>query len=639
MNQSKLPPGATLIGPILSSDKTNISVMTGNRQAHPLLISLANLRMDFRMKASNHAFLLLALLPIPKFLHPNKEIRGILGARLFHECIDFVIQPLKIAAQVGIMLDDALGYRRYCFTPLASCILDTPEMALYAGVAGKTSPVTMASYKQFGDSFRHEPRTASTTLAKIMAIEETVDPWDLPAYIAEMKKYRLNGVHRPFWRDWPLAEPSRFLTPELLHHSHKFFWDHEVKWSIRTVGDMEIDFRFSILHPHIGIRTFAEGISKLKQVTGREHRNVERFLICVIAGAVPKDFLIALRALMDYRYLCQAPEVSEDICTQATAALTQFHDKKVAVTNAGGRVGKKGIINHWYIPKLELMQSVVPNIRANGAAIQFTADVTERSHVEIKIPAREGNKQKYEAQICRHLDRADKCRRFELATSIRDANLDFRGVIDDINDSNGDDGGDDQDVVQLDRTSLLLRDVNPTSRLPGPCRVNRDFFAEAARLQNGEVPSAPHPFRTSAGPFTAFNLARDPTFKQMTVDEVATRFDLPDLREALTEFLHRLDQGVSVHPVGGRRVGGAWGALPFEKLNVWGKVRIQSTSFFNRDTVLPPQTAIALPPTKEWPGGRCDPILVCTECAMHWPWSGLQGGSPFVFGHLHLTNV
>ncbi|KAJ3963290.1 hypothetical protein EV361DRAFT_769805, partial [Lentinula raphanica] len=41
--QAELPAGRTLIGTILSSDKTTISVMTGNRCAHPLLISIANI--------------------------------------------------------------------------------------------------------------------------------------------------------------------------------------------------------------------------------------------------------------------------------------------------------------------------------------------------------------------------------------------------------------------------------------------------------------------------------------------------------------------------------------------------------------------------------------------------------------------
>ncbi|KAJ7461772.1 hypothetical protein B0H11DRAFT_1693331, partial [Mycena galericulata] len=41
--QAALPPGSTLLGTILTSDKTNISVMNGDRVAHPLLTSLANI--------------------------------------------------------------------------------------------------------------------------------------------------------------------------------------------------------------------------------------------------------------------------------------------------------------------------------------------------------------------------------------------------------------------------------------------------------------------------------------------------------------------------------------------------------------------------------------------------------------------
>ncbi|KAG1814026.1 uncharacterized protein BJ212DRAFT_1206561, partial [Suillus subaureus] len=41
--QSQLPDGATLLGVILSSDKTNITNMTGGHVAHLLLISLANI--------------------------------------------------------------------------------------------------------------------------------------------------------------------------------------------------------------------------------------------------------------------------------------------------------------------------------------------------------------------------------------------------------------------------------------------------------------------------------------------------------------------------------------------------------------------------------------------------------------------
>jgi len=193
--QDELPRGATILGTILSSDKTTISSMTGNRIAHPLLISIANLNMNFRMKSSNHAFLLLALLPVSQFIHGNKRMRSVLGDRLVHECLDFILRPLKTAAEIGIMMSDPLGCLRFCYTPLAAYIVNTPESALLSGVGGKTSSVTMATYKEFGDDFRHEPRTASKTLEQLRVIEEHVDPWDLEAYFKIAQQSRLNGVH------------------------------------------------------------------------------------------------------------------------------------------------------------------------------------------------------------------------------------------------------------------------------------------------------------------------------------------------------------------------------------------------------------------------------------------------------------
>ena len=412
VNQNQLPDGATILGVILSSDKTNLTNMTGGRVAHPLLISLANLVMDFRAKATNHAFQLLALLPVPKFIHNDRKTRGVLEYRLIHECLDFILKPLKKAAEIGVMLSDPLGSLRYAYTPLAGYIVDVAEAVVLSGVAGKTSHITMASYKQFGDPFQHEPRTASTTLAQLDAIEEDINPWDLKNYIPKAATYRLNGVHRPFWRDWPLSDPSKFFMPEPLHHWHKMFWDHDARWCINAVGRDEIDFRFSILHPHTGYRQFPEGISKLKQVTGREHRDIQRYIIAVIADAVPPNFLIAIRALADFRYLAQALEISDTLCTKINDAIQEFHHHKGTIISIGARTGKgSGVIDNWYIPKLELLQSVVSSTRNSGVPMQWSADATERCNItEIKDPSRSTNNQNYESQICRYLDRNEKCR-------------------------------------------------------------------------------------------------------------------------------------------------------------------------------------------------------------------------------------
>ncbi|KAG2149241.1 hypothetical protein DEU56DRAFT_908940 [Suillus clintonianus] len=259
----------------LSSDKMCITALIGDHVAYLLLISLTNIHMNTRLKSSLNTFLLTALLPVPKFVHRKKQMKGVLQDWLVHQCLDVVLEPLKLAARLGIMMSDPIGHSHYCFTPLASYIADTPEAMMLTCVGGKTSPVTMAMYKQFGDAFRHEPRTKSTTLAQLDVVHSHADPHNLEAFFHEAQKFRLNGIEKPFWSDWPLAEPSCFFTPESLHHIHKQFYNHDVQWITSTVGDSKLDFWFSILQPTTGYRHFHGGISKLKQVTSLCHRDIQ----------------------------------------------------------------------------------------------------------------------------------------------------------------------------------------------------------------------------------------------------------------------------------------------------------------------------------------------------------------------------
>jgi hypothetical protein len=296
-------------------------------------------------------------------------------------------------------MNDSLGRTRYYFTTLASYIVDTPEAAVIAGVGGKTSHLTLASHKRFGDHFRHPTRMGTLTIAQIEDVTEDFDPWeDLELYVKESRtRFRLNGVHLPFWHDWMLpdgtiADPSHFLTPEPLHHWHKQFWDHDAKWCIRAVGSAEIDLHFSLLQPCIGFRHFKAGISSLKQVTCRDHRNVQRYIIPIITDAVSKDFLLCIRALADFRYLAQSHTIGDRTLKEISKALTLFHQHKHAILNANARVGTGNKpLNHFFIPKLELLHSVVTSVSLSGPPIQWSADPTNmpilrqsRSHPKIQ---------------------------------------------------------------------------------------------------------------------------------------------------------------------------------------------------------------------------------------------------------------
>ena len=148
----------------------------------------------------------------------------------------------------------------------------------------------------------------------------------------------------------------------------------------------------------MGFCHFLEGISNLKQVTGCKHHNIQCYFVGVIAGAVSRDFLIAICANMDFCYTPQAEEIDKDGCKAILASIDEFHQQKSGIMDAEAQVGKGNRpINNWYIPELKLMQSVVPNIQANGVAFQYSVDATEHAHItKIKNPTRSGNNQNYE---------------------------------------------------------------------------------------------------------------------------------------------------------------------------------------------------------------------------------------------------
>ncbi|KAI6013667.1 hypothetical protein BKA83DRAFT_4063152, partial [Pisolithus microcarpus] len=575
--QSKLPPGATLCGVILSSDKTHITNMCGGKVAHPLLISLANIKMAVRNKASSHAFLLNALMPVVEFIHPVHRMRSVLEARLFHECLDIVLQPLKVAAQIGRMMSDPAGNLRHCFTPLAAYILSHIQC----------------------------------------------DPNDLERYFVQCKEFRLSGVAEPFWRNWPLTDPANFLTPEPLHHWYRKFWDHDVQWCKNALGAPELDFRYSVLHPIVGMRHFKDGITALKQVTGRAQRDMQRFMVAVIGGAASREVVIAVRALMDFRYLAQAPRITSIIQDRIKATLAEFHNHKDKITDEGLQRGAESgsALDHWFIPKLELMQSVAPSISELGAPVQWSADTTEHAHIEvIKEPASTMNHQNYDTQICCYLDRVERCRLFETATR-----LSALSDADDTHDQDlatEDDGAEDGGTNMADDedAAAILKDIW-SSRRSVP-----DLFGIAERLRTALPGSVPQPVHTFSSGATALRINHQPSIKRISIDKAAELFDIPDLRGALADYLGREGPHArNFHSFGRQQRSPPDTHLPFSDLQVWYKVRLQQKSYHDSSSLEPVFTINARPPDRTWKYGHHDAAILQVDACHEWPASGLTG--------------
>ena len=587
--------------------------MTGNRVGYPLLMSLGNYDEEYRMKSTNDAYQLIALLPVVKFIHPNQRVTTMLADRLYHDCVAHVVAPLKKAAEIGIILSDPLGFTRRFYTPLAANVVDTPESRLCAGVAANASSVTTAMTNDWGSGIRFPSRNYDVQYNLIASVEE--DPENYVAYITASVEVGLNGVYRLYHADWALCDMSTALTPEPLHHWLKFSWDHIRRWCISVLTGKEIDFRYSVLKHHSGYRPFDDGVTVLKQMTGRDHRDFLRYLVPVIAGAVGSDFLVAVRSIIDFQYLGNARFADEDILSKMDNALQEFHQNKAAILDAGARTGATGVpLDHWEIPKLEFFLSVVPNIRKNGICRQWSAQVTEHEHIkQIKEPARASNNKNYSDQICRYLDRSEKCRRFDLATAITVEVQKKR--------AEGHVEPTEEVIKKLETSELGLVGAW------GPSRPKTNHFKVAASILETEPPKD-LPLRTFANDMCAFHLDARGDTKQITIEEASNLYNQPDLRRAIADFLTKTSYAETrgrICSIGGRRMAAVDAEVPYNKVQCWNDVRMQAKDFHQRYIVLESRLVMAKPPSPENPYGDSDVVIINLDPAYPWPQPTLKG--------------
>jgi hypothetical protein len=580
--KDRLPDGATQLALVGASDKTCVTAMTGGLEMYPAYLTLANIVSEVRMKASSHAWMCFCFFPVVKFeVHPS--FQSILSARLWHACMDKAFTRCKDAATTGYHMADPCGCLRWSFPLLAAWIADLPEQHLISGVANSTSPLSYAVTNQFGDAFCHPPRHGQETIKLIQDLTSRVDPWKLDAFQVKGKELGLNGVHMPFWRDWYLADPFHFLVPEILHTCHKFFYDHPFQWCINAVGALELDNRFKSLHPRVGFRHFGNGVAHVKQMTGREHRDIQRSIVAVIAGAVPPRFLRAIRALIDFIYQVQSPLLTESAISGFVESLQEFHDERAAITAAGARVGSKGPISHFNIPKLELWHHFACSTRMMGAPVQWTADVTERLHItEVKHPFRSTNHRNYEEQCARILDRLERVKLFDLSCSFL-ANHDLKLAS----------------PVAAEAALVAEQDLH--SAPPLAAAVHEKIVISRRPMQNYFLKGL-----VSSNSLAAFHLNKTPDIASISIGEAADLYALQDFWPALGDFM----SGLPPQQRHGRRISRGRPDVGFDRIRIWSRFRIQLRSAHDQHLVLPAQTVQVLPPSQEYPHGLCDTISI-----------------------------
>ncbi|KIK27356.1 hypothetical protein PISMIDRAFT_8192 [Pisolithus microcarpus 441] len=264
----------------------------------------------------------------------------------------------------------------------------------------------------------------------------------------------------------------------------------------------------------------------------------------VIAGSAHANVVAVVHALMEFHYLAQAPAITEEGCEKIAAALAEFHHYKHAIIDRGLRQGDQSglVLEHWEIPKLELLQSVVPSIPQVGSVLQWSADTTEHAHIEVvKDPASRTNNKDYSSQICCRLDCVEKCQMFDTAVCLCRATVvgfSSSAIEHDKDQSDREVGyaADDADEAG----EAILNDLWALKQSPS------DFFNITAKYVASTAPSS-SPLHTFMCGSTAFHLNLCPSLRHLSVDSATEKFAIPDLHSALGDFL-------ALHSCHGRRI-------------------------------------------------------------------------------------
>ncbi|KIP01994.1 hypothetical protein PHLGIDRAFT_79771 [Phlebiopsis gigantea 11061_1 CR5-6] len=430
--QEKLPSKATVAPVILASDKTKLTQFRGDQVAWPVYLSIGNISKEKRREVSSGATVLLGYIPVSKLeCFSDPEARSLASYRLFHHCMGIMLKSLIEAGSSGVPMTCADGWVRRMYPIVAAYIADHPEQCLVTNVKENFCPRGTISPDLRGEPDGCLLRSVDTTLDLLAQHLRGEDPPDFHAQ-------GLRPVYNPFWRDLPHTDIFSCITPDILHQLHKgVFKDHLVSWCSSIIGKEELDRRFQAMADAPGLRNFKKGISHVQQWTGKEHKEMQRIFVALLAGAVSAEVLTVAQAVVDFIYYAQFQLHTTSSLRALKSAYSTFHQHKHIFQTLGVR-------EHFNIPKLHSMQHYIEAIEQKGCLDGYNTELSERLHIDFAKKAyRSGNRRDYIANMTTWLRRQD-------AVDLRSAYLvwwDERRRGDQKDDASDSEGGSDTEGV------------------------------------------------------------------------------------------------------------------------------------------------------------------------------------------------
>ncbi|KAG1720920.1 uncharacterized protein EDB91DRAFT_1240360 [Suillus paluster] len=467
--------GSTFVPIILGSDKTTVSVATGNNEYYPLYLSIGNVHNNV-CPTNKHT-------DDPKFRKFHRQ--------LFHSSLSRILASLQPGMSKPEIMKFGDGHFWRVIYRLGPYISDYEEQVLLACIVRFVTKYLCSS---------HHDNLDAPSVLRCHEYHEAL--FEAGTYGELWTEFGIVTDLIPFTNNFPHTDIHETMAPDILHQVIKgAFKDYLVDWvekylvltHRRTEADRildDIDHRIVTIASFSGLRHFPQGCG-FKQWTGDDCKALMKVYIPVIEGHVLTDVVHTFRALLEFCYLVRQNTITERTLDEIQDAVSRFHQYREVFKTSG-------VIPTFSLPQQHSLMHYTHVIRLFGTPNGLCSSITESKHIKaVKDPWRQSSRYKVLGQMLvtnqRLSELAAACVDFEshgmLKGTCLSAELKALSMSDNPNVPNDEDPNDPppNQASNLEDSNDLTIDHGPTI-LQAHTRLARTFnaasCAETKRARN-----------------------------------------------------------------------------------------------------------------------------------------------------------
>ncbi|KAK1227851.1 hypothetical protein PQX77_009129 [Marasmius sp. AFHP31] len=395
--------GAMLCPVIIGSDKTTVSVATGQNDYYPAYLSNGNLTNNARRahKGGVSLFMFLAIPKTDRSYQDSAEFRRF-RRHLFHQSLRHVFEHLRpyMTSYDVVKLSD--GYYRRVIYSLGPYIGDYPEQVLLACIVQGWCARCTAPHDDLDGPGVARSHEHTVLVQEAMSAARQWDDYGV-----------ISGI-LPFTHSFPRADIHASIAPDILHQLIKgTFKDHLVTWvqeylkmyssskaeAARIMADIDRRIAAAPLFPEL--RRFPEGCG-FKQWTGNDSKALMKVYLPAIAGHVPDGVVRTLAAFIEVCYLIRRDVHSEDTIREISRQIDIFHAEREVFKDLD-------VKDTFSLPRQHSLSHYPQLIAEFGLPNGLCSSITESKHISaVKEPWRRSSRNTPLAEMLVINNRMDK---------------------------------------------------------------------------------------------------------------------------------------------------------------------------------------------------------------------------------------